>query len=441
MTSPLHVLWLPFVLMLKLIFLLMRPVGLKGSGIATGPAAQTGETVGATTTDPQDGTVCPYFNIHSSCCVLIYHSGYPRSRSPPSRRSRSPPRYRRSRSPPPRRFSSGRRSRSRTRSPHYRRAYSPRGRPRASSRSRTPPPRSPPSKRLKLGNHSISNSPRTPRGRSRSHIRSPSRTPRGHSRSRGRSPSSSSSLRRPSNVSNKTPPHPPTTRGKYLVPPSLSSPISPKRRDTAPPHPIHTTSTHNNESAVTVTPKVAGLPMTKVEEPLPTISSSRDFPKQSTPDPLIIPEAREAKMEITKDEPLPVSLRAENIAPQSSSTPTQDVKIETRGRSHSPPKGPRAFQWRKSSKTPPKGPRNPGSSTPSMVVTTPIPPAPPPAAVPVYPTGPRADRRTKDQSESSDLLHSSKYTSIPPIAPERWTRISNFALPDMGLVKMEAEVN
>ena len=121
----------------------------------------------------------------------------------------------------------------------------------------------------------------------------------------------------------------------------------------------------------------------------------------------------------------------------------------SRGRSHSPPKGPRAFQWRKSSKTPPKGPRNLGSSTPSTAAPVPVPvpaSAPAPAPVPTppsapYPTAPRADRRPKDQPESSHPLHSAKYTSFPSIPPERWTQIPNFTMPDMSSAKSETEVS
>ena len=120
----------------------------------------------------------------------------------------------------------------------------------------------------------------------------------------------------------------------------------------------------------------------------------------------------------------------------------------SRGRSHSPPKGPRAFQWRKSSKTPPKGPRNPGSSTPSTAAPVPVPtsvpapaPVPPPPPSAPYPTAPRADRRPKDQQESSHPLHSSKYTSFPSIPSERWTQIPNFTMPDMSSAKSEAEVS
>ncbi|KAF5358022.1 hypothetical protein D9756_001709 [Leucocoprinus leucothites] len=355
-----------------------------------------------------------------------YDSSYRRSRSPLSRRSRSPPRHRRSRSPPPRRFSPSRRSRSRSRSPHYRRGYSPpRGRPRASSRSRSPLPRSPPPKRLKLGNHSISDSPRTPRTRSRSHVRSRSRT-------RSRTP------RRPSdhnNTSNTTPP-PSIKETENLT----SRPTSPKRPDIAP-SPQPTTSTHNHD-AVTAVPKAEELPAIKTEEPAPTIPSPRDHPMHPTYDQPVKPEIREGrvKMEITKDERLPTHPRAEATAPRPSPSPKPEVKAEPRGRSHSPPKGPRAFQWRKTSKSPPKGPRNQGSSTPSMVATPVPPPAPAPASMPVYPTGPRADRRLKEQTDPSDPLQSSKYTQIPPLAPERWLRVREFQHPDTSLIKMEAEI-
>ncbi|XP_006458264.1 hypothetical protein AGABI2DRAFT_176683 [Agaricus bisporus var. bisporus H97] len=122
------------------------------------------------------------------------------------------------------------------------------------------------------------------------------------------------------------------------------------------------------------------------------------------------------KVEPTREQ-LP-HLKPEVMERPPSSCAPKPSKSEVRGRSHSPPKGPRATQWRKISKSPPKGPRNHGIATPSMMPVPVPPPVHNPAPAPSYPTGPRADRRPTDQP----ILRSSEFTKIQPPTSDRWTR-------------------
>jgi hypothetical protein len=126
--------------------------------------------------------------------------------------------------------------------------------------------------------------------------------------------------------------------------------------------------------------------------------------------------------------------------PSSSSTPKPE-KLEARGRSHSPPRGPRGSQWRKISKSPPKGPRNHTSSTPSNMSAPVPPPVPISAPAPMYPTGPRADRRPKDLSDQPPL-RSSEFTKIQPPTSERWTRgVTHPKAGRYGITQLELDVS
>ncbi|KAJ3551966.1 hypothetical protein NP233_g12981 [Leucocoprinus birnbaumii] len=255
-------------------------------------------------------------------------------------------------------------------------------------------------------------------------------------------------------------PPPPSAKEKNIPPASpilTSRPLSPKRPEIAPPR-QPTPAPSTEAIAVGVEEK----PIIKMEESISTIPSPKDHPMQPIPNHPIQPEPRDTpvRVEIKKEERMPPTQpRADLAARQSSSTPKPDMKAEPRGRSHSPPKGPRAFQWRKTSKSPPKGPRNVGAPALAMATTPALPPGPSPApapipppaptttsapipnliAAPVYPTGPRADRRPKDQNTNQIRLQSLEKSLIPPPTTELWQG-RDPPMPDTSLVRLEAEV-
>lgn len=244
-----------------------------------------------------------------------------------------------------------------SRSPPRRRASSP-FRGRAQSRPRSPPPSSPPpAKRLKLGNHSITTSPRS---------RSPSR--RAWDRVAPIKPV-------------KDAKHPHDEQNLNPTPPRASPSRTPKQLDD-----------HTLPELVTIIKDNQSMHV--IQQPTDAPQPRIPTPPPIKPDPMELPatDASETPGENkTGPRQLEDSLRAAE---------TSEVDTKLRNRSPSPPKHPRyrggapsrGALHRRASRSPPRGPRNHPRS--SMAPTAPA---------SFHPSGPRADRRLYSSTAGSNV--------------------------------------